>query len=153
MEFPLAPLWAKKDPGRRHFVYAACRWGSDNATFRETATMTIPALAKIQRSLLALLIAAATTAAIAQESTHAQTAPQEQQQQPQRRGGGAAAAQERPAQEPSVLRLLPADSVTEHTIDTPSGKLDYTATAGTLSLFDQSGARSAAIFYTAYVVK
>jgi carboxypeptidase C (cathepsin A) len=29
--------------------------------------------------------------------------------------------------------------------------LDYTATAGTLPLFDQSGERSAAIFYTAYV--
>ena len=33
------------------------------------------------------------------------------------------------------------------------GKLDYTATAGTFSLFDQSGERSAAIFYTAYVAK
>ena len=35
----------------------------------------------------------------------------------------------------------------------PSGKLAYTATAGTLSLFDQSGERSAAIFYTAYVAR
>src|SRR6516225_4903008 len=50
-----------------------------------------------------------------------------------------------------VLSLLPADSVTEHTIDLPSGKLAYTATAGTFSLFDQSGERSAAIFYTAFV--
>ena len=32
---------------------------------------------------------------------------------------------------------------------TPAGKLAYTATAGTFSLFDQSGERSAAIFYTA----
>jgi len=52
-----------------------------------------------------------------------------------------------------VLSLLPADSVTEHTIDLRSGKLAYTATAGTLSLFDQSGERSAAIFYTAFVAK
>ena len=52
-----------------------------------------------------------------------------------------------------VLSLLPADSVTEHTIDLPSGKLAYTATAGTFSLFDQSGERSAAIFYTAFVAK
>jgi carboxypeptidase C (cathepsin A) len=52
-----------------------------------------------------------------------------------------------------VLSLLPADSVTEHTLDLQSGKLAYTATAGTLSLFDQSGERSAAIFYTAFVVK
>jgi carboxypeptidase C (cathepsin A) len=52
-----------------------------------------------------------------------------------------------------VLSLLPGDAVTEHSIDTPAGKLAYTATAGTLSLFDQSGARSAQIFYTAYVAK
>ncbi|MGD0148456.1 MAG: hypothetical protein ABSB77_07710 [Xanthobacteraceae bacterium] len=54
---------------------------------------------------------------------------------------------------PGVLSLLPGDAVSEHSIDTPSGKLTYTATAGTFSLFDQSGERSAAIFYTAYVVK
>src|SRR6202044_2582101 len=49
--------------------------------------------------------------------------------------------------------LLPGDAVSEHSIDTPSGKLAYTATAGTFSLFDQSGERSAAVFYTAYVAK
>jgi carboxypeptidase C (cathepsin A) len=54
---------------------------------------------------------------------------------------------------PGVLALLPADSVTQHSIATAGGKLDYTATAGTLSLFDQSGERSAAVFYTAYVAK
>jgi carboxypeptidase C (cathepsin A) len=52
-----------------------------------------------------------------------------------------------------VLRLLPADSVTEHSIDTAAGKLAYTATAGTLPFYDQSGERSASIFYTAYIVK
>jgi carboxypeptidase C (cathepsin A) len=54
---------------------------------------------------------------------------------------------------PGVLSLLPGDSVTEHSIDTPSGQLAYTATAGTFTLFDQSGERSAAIFYTAFVAK
>src|ERR1700728_3986833 len=54
---------------------------------------------------------------------------------------------------PGVLSLLPGDSVTEHAIDTPSGKLAYTATAGTFTLFDQSGERSAAVFYTAFVAK
>jgi carboxypeptidase C (cathepsin A) len=54
---------------------------------------------------------------------------------------------------PGVLSLLPSDSVTEHSIETPAGKLAYTATAGTFSLFDQSGERSAAVFYTAYVAK
>ena len=52
-----------------------------------------------------------------------------------------------------MLSLLPADAVTEHSIDLAPGKLAYTATAGTFSLFDQSGERSAAIFYTAYVAK
>ena len=54
---------------------------------------------------------------------------------------------------PGVLALLPSDSVTEHSIDLPSGKLAYTATAGTFALFDQSGERSAQIFYTAFVAK
>jgi len=54
---------------------------------------------------------------------------------------------------PGVLSLLPADAISEHSIDTPGGKLNYTATAGTFSLFDQSGERSAAVFYTAYVAK
>ena len=52
-----------------------------------------------------------------------------------------------------MLRLLPADAVTEHSIDTPRGKLSYTATAGTLAFYDQSGDQSAAVFYTAYVAK
>jgi carboxypeptidase C (cathepsin A) len=52
-----------------------------------------------------------------------------------------------------VLALLPGDSVTEHNIDLPSGKLAYTATAGTFALFDQNGERSAQIFYTAFVAK
>ncbi|MGA2568528.1 MAG: carboxypeptidase, partial [Pseudolabrys sp.] len=52
-----------------------------------------------------------------------------------------------------VLRLLPADAVSEHAIDTPHGKLAYTATAGTLAFYDQSGEQSAAVFYTAYVAK
>jgi carboxypeptidase C (cathepsin A) len=56
-----------------------------------------------------------------------------------------------PAQ--NILRLLPADSVTEHSIATAQGKLAYTATAGTLAFYDQTGNQSAAVFYTAYVVK
>ena len=76
---------------------------------------------------------------------------------------GSAAAQEKPQEKPAraeqqetgkgVLRLLPSDSVTEHSINTPRGKLAYTATAGTLAFYDQSGEQSAAVFYTAYVAK
>jgi carboxypeptidase C (cathepsin A) len=54
----------------------------------------------------------------------------------------------------SVLRLLPPDSVTEHSLDLAGGaKLAYTATAGTLALYEQSGEQTAAVFYTAYVGK
>jgi carboxypeptidase C (cathepsin A) len=112
-------------------------------------TTTASAHSKLRRSLLALLITFSATAALAQgqpqrqgqaPSEHRQTqAPGEQRQTTQDQGG--------------ILRLLPPDAVSEHTIETTSGKLDYTATAGTLSLYDQSGERSAAIFYTAYVVK
>jgi len=71
---------------------------------------------------------------------------------------GSAAAQDQPGKaEPSdvkgLLRLLPADVVTEHSIDTAKSKLTYTATAGTLAFYDQSGERSASVFYTAYVAK
>ena len=38
-------------------------------------------------------------------------------------------------------------------IDVGGRKLTYSATAGTLSLYDQSGERTAAVFYTAYAVK
>jgi carboxypeptidase C (cathepsin A) len=61
--------------------------------------------------------------------------------------------QHQPAGDKGVLRLLPADSVTQHEIDTPEGKLAYTATAGTLPLYNGSGEQSASIFYTAYVKK
>jgi carboxypeptidase C (cathepsin A) len=110
---------------------------------RETSALT-----QLTRALLALLFATATTVAVAQERPRRQAAPADEQHQGE---------QQRPAQRPQagdgVLRLLPPDSVTQHTVDTPAGKLDYTATAGTLSLYDQSGERTAAIFYTAYVAK
>src|SRR5262245_32287167 len=105
--------------------------------------MTASRLTTLNRNLLALLIAVALTApaAFAQNRPQRQAqAPGEQQQQ-----------QATPGQ--SVLRLLPADAVSQHTIETAWGKVDYTATAGTLSLFDQSGDRAAAVFYTAYVAK
>ena len=55
---------------------------------------------------------------------------------------------------PGIFSLLPGDAVSEHSVDLAGGgKLDYTVTAGTFSLFDQSGERSAAVFYTAYIVK
>jgi carboxypeptidase C (cathepsin A) len=97
-------------------------------------------MADVRRILAALLLATAATAAMAQD-------------RPARTAGerGARGAQDQNS--PGLLSLLPPDSVTEHSLDLPGGKLPYTATAGTFSLFDQSGERSAAVFYTAYVAK
>lgn len=53
----------------------------------------------------------------------------------------------------SILDLLPGDSVTEHVLQTPSGPLPYTATAGTLSLRGPDGQVVARVFYTAYRAK
>ena len=110
---------------------------------------------KLTRALLAMLFAAATTVAVAQERPGDRGRPpassnRASNSEGQRQG------EQRQAQRPQgegVLRLLPPDAVTQHTVDTPAGKIDYTATAGTLPLFDQSGERLAAIFYTAYVAK
>ena len=107
-----------------------------------TTPRLFPIRALLTRVLLALLVAGATAVASAQEAPLRQGAPQSEQQRPEQRRSDA---------HESVLRLLPADSVTEHTVETAGGKLAYTATAGTLSLFDQSGERSAAIYYTSYI--
>jgi carboxypeptidase C (cathepsin A) len=104
----------------------------------------------ISRCLLILALTAATSATVLAQprpggpqrgqGPQAQQGQQGQQAPPREQG-------------PGVLRLLPADSVTEHSLDLAGGKLAYTATAGTLSLYDQSGERLAAVFYTAYVAK
>src|ERR1700737_2256158 len=107
-----------------------------------TPAMVLPKLTR-SRLFLALLLATVTTVASAQERPRRQNAAQSEQLRPE---------QQRPSDaRESVLRLLPADATTEHTVDIAGGKLAYTATAGTLSLFDQSGERSAAIYYTSYV--
>ncbi|HEX2353428.1 MAG TPA: carboxypeptidase, partial [Xanthobacteraceae bacterium] len=106
---------------------------------------TVPFLTTLGRALLAFLIATAATLASAQERPRPPPQQQGEQQASEARQGEQA--------RDGVLRLLPADSVTEHSVAIPGGTLTYTATAGTFSLFDQSGERSAAVYYTAYVVK
>ena len=90
---------------------------------------------------LAILFAGAFGPVAAQDKNH------------QDKSGKTSQAQHQPPAGKGILRLLPADSVTEHVIDTAQGKLAYTATAGTLAFYDQSGEQSAAVFYTAYVAK
>ncbi len=105
----------------------------------------------LRRFVVALMFAAIAGAAVAQDH-HDHHGDGDR---PAREAGGQGQGGQGGGQSGSqgVLSLLPADAVTEHSLDLPSGKLAYTATAGTFSLFDQSGERSAAIFYTAYIGK
>jgi carboxypeptidase C (cathepsin A) len=130
-------------------------------------TLKLPAGTTTSRILQALLLAGATLAgatllAAAQDrprgqppADHPQTGQSagEPRQGEQRQGDQRQSDQRQAPAGPGVLRLLPGDSVTQHTIEIAGGKLDYTATAGTFSLYDQTGERSAAIYYTAYVAK
>src|SRR5476651_2509202 len=97
----------------------------------------------ISRFALTMIIAGALSSASAQKSTKeaAKESPQKPSQSEQRDAGK------------GVLRLLPADAVTEHSITIGKAKLAYTATAGTLTFYDPSGDESAAEFYTDYVAK
>jgi len=111
-----------------------------------TSFARIPSLARLVRSLAAILIVAAAATA---------TSAQERPRRPPQQASEQHASEPRQGEQAreSVLRLLPGDSVTEHSVAIPGGALSYTATAGTFSLFDQSGERSAAVYYTAYVAK
>jgi carboxypeptidase C (cathepsin A) len=93
----------------------------------------------VPRLALVLFIAFGIGSAGAQPKPDHSPHPSQQQQSPPNGKG--------------VLRLLPADSVTEHSVDTAQGRLAYSATAGTLPFYDQSGEQSAAVFYVAYVAK
>jgi len=87
-----------------------------------------------------LFLLAALTASLAPALSHAQeNAPARANIQSGARDG--------------VLKLLPADSVTQHELTVGDRKIAYTATAGTLDLFGQDGAQTGAIFYTAYVAR
>jgi carboxypeptidase C (cathepsin A) len=88
------------------------------------------------RLVLTVALAVSACAAAAQDAGRAQ------QNRAERHEGG-----------PGILHLLPGDAVTQHAVETPQGKLNYTATAGTFAFYDQSGSQSAAVFYTAYVAK
>jgi carboxypeptidase C (cathepsin A) len=103
----------------------------------------------LRRPLIALMFVTAAATALAQDRPgpgHGGGERSDRQAEREQSGGGHESG-------PGVLSLLPGDAVTDHSIELKSGKLAYTATAGTFSLFDQSGERSAQIFYTAYVAK
>lgn len=102
---------------------------------RTNTTATGPGTMIIQRSLYTLIFSL-----VLQLPALADDLPRHVNASPEHRG-------------PGVLQLLPGDATTEHAIDLSRGQLAYTATAGTLPLFDPSGERKADVFYTAYVAK
>jgi len=98
----------------------------------------------ISRFVLAIFLAGALGSAFAQEGAKE---PAKETPKPQASGS------EQHDNTKGLLRLLPADAVSDHSITLGKTKITYTATAGTLPFYDQSGDQSAAVFYTAYVAK
>jgi carboxypeptidase C (cathepsin A) len=95
-------------------------------------------------AVLALALTSAAAPVLAQSERGNRPEQQQQQQRPQKHD------------EPSghgLLRLLPGNSVTEHTLQTLQGALNYTATAGIIPLYGQSGDEIAGIFNVAYLLK
>src|SRR5690348_17056536 len=88
-------------------------------------------------ALLALAAALLPQIALAQSAARAERPAQQRTDEGQSNGLG-------------VLRLLPADAVSDKEIAVGDRKIAYTATAGTLPLFDQNGERTASVYYTAY---
>src|SRR5215212_9026829 len=58
-----------------------------------------------------------------------------------------------PAKPSGILGLLPAPSVTSHSLQSDQGPLEYRATAGTLPLRDGKGERTAEIFHVSYTAQ
>jgi carboxypeptidase C (cathepsin A) len=97
-------------------------------------------------SLLILLCAAVASvrADDAAPETPAAAAPTGQ------KGGGARAASAPSSATTAEQHKLPPDSVTKQTLDLPGRKLAFTATAGSIRLFDDKGEAQADIAYIAY---
>ena len=106
----------------------------------------------ISRFVLAIFLVGALGSAFAQDSAKdsakdSATEPAKESPKPQASGS------EQRDNSKGLLRLLPAEAASDHSIALGKTKLTYTATAGTLPFYDQSGDQSAAVFYTAYVAK
>ena len=108
--------------------------------------MAIPVL----RSLcLAVLLSATLASARADDAAPAETpaaAPTAQ------KGGGGRAATAPASAATAEQHKLPADAVTKQTLDLPGRKLAFTATAGSIRLFDDKGEAQADIAYIAYLL-
>ncbi len=108
--------------------------------------MKTPAVRAIS---LAIMLSAALSSARAQDAPQPQTpaaaAPSGQKGGPGARGGSTPAS---PAM--AEQHKLPPDSTTKHKLDLPGRSLTFTATAGSIRLFDEKREPQADIAYTAY---
>src|SRR6478752_8546908 len=115
--------------------------------------MTI-VVSALRRSGLVLALGAAcmigsVRAEDAQPAPQPSTSPSAQTPAGQKGGGGRAST---PPASPAVAEQhkLPPDSTTKQTLELPGRKLSFTATVGSIRLFDDKGEAQADIAYTSY---
>ena len=111
-----------------------------------SVSLVAPRQARFVVALLAFSLVAAARAQDAAQPPAASAAPLGQKVGASgQRGGNAAPAPTAPEQ-----HRLPPDSTTKQTVDLPGRTLAFTATAGSVRLFDDKGEPQADICYTAY---
>jgi carboxypeptidase C (cathepsin A) len=108
----------------------------------------MPLTAHVRTLLSIAFLAASMVGLRAEESPQREpasaTAPSSQ------KGGGGSKSGTASSQAAVELHKLPPDSITKHTLALPGRTLDFTATAGSIRLFDDKGEPQAEIAYTAY---
>jgi len=109
-------------------------------------TITLPAVRRGGMAMV-LLAMALLTAARAQDASPASAPPPVD-----KADTGAARGKPTASSAPADLRKLPPDSTTKHTLALPGRNLAFTATAGSIRLFNDKGEPQAAIAYTAYLL-
>src|SRR6516225_3937721 len=96
-------------------------------------------------------------AAFSMSGVDAEEAPPAQQQQQQQgpaatslgqKGAARSGGTEKPV--PTEIHKLPPDSTTKQTLDLPGRTLSFSATAGSIRLFDDKGEPEADVVYTSY---
>ena len=113
-----------------------------------------PAGFALAPAVLALVMLALTSSAEAQDARHepsSQSIPAPQTPPPSASPkSGASSSRSNATAAPGETRRLPEDSTTKHSITLGDRTLAFTATAGSLRLFNQKGEPQADIVYTAY---
>src|SRR5882672_7761303 len=114
-----------------------------------------PAMRRYARAMIALLAVSIATGAWADDET-----PPSSQQQPAattpapppagQKGGGRRGGDAATAPPSAEQHRLPPDSTTKQTLELPGRTLSFTATAGSIRVFDDKGEPQADIAYTSY---